>query len=68
MNPYGPPVLPIMGHASPYGGTTPFPQMTLQQAATIQPGAITYTTTTGPDGQVVYHPFKCVRPPRVPIV
>jgi len=24
----------------------------------IQPGSITYTTSTGPDGQTVYHPFK----------
>lgn len=24
----------------------------------IQPGAITYTTSTGPDGQVTYHPFR----------
>ncbi|KAI6047071.1 hypothetical protein EDC04DRAFT_2556651 [Pisolithus marmoratus] len=26
----------------------------------IQPGAITYTTSTGPDGQTIYHPFKAV--------
>lgn len=26
----------------------------------IQPGAITYTTSTGPDGQIVYHPFRAV--------
>lgn len=24
------------------------------------PGSITYTTSTNPDGQVVYHPFKSV--------
>ncbi|KAF9247121.1 hypothetical protein BU15DRAFT_38971 [Melanogaster broomeanus] len=28
----------------------------------IQPGAITYTTTTGPDGQVIYHPFNYQTP------
>ncbi|KAG6335044.1 hypothetical protein ID866_4046 [Astraeus odoratus] len=26
----------------------------------IQPGTITYTTSTGPDGQIIYHPFKAV--------
>ena len=24
----------------------------------IQPGAVTYTTSTDPDGQIIYHPFK----------
>ncbi|KAJ7688445.1 hypothetical protein B0H17DRAFT_1169540 [Mycena rosella] len=33
--------------AQPYGGQ-------------INPGQITYTTSTGPDGRVVYHPFKAV--------
>ncbi|KAI1788994.1 hypothetical protein LXA43DRAFT_1022816 [Ganoderma leucocontextum] len=47
------PVSPLVSHA-----TTPYPQTTAQQAATIQPGSITYTTTVGADGQVVYHPFK----------
>ncbi|KAG8218827.1 hypothetical protein J3R82DRAFT_4505 [Butyriboletus roseoflavus] len=28
----------------------------------IQPGAITYTTSTGPDGQVLYHPFSYQTP------
>lgn len=26
----------------------------------INPGSVTYTTSTGADGRVVYHPFKCV--------
>jgi hypothetical protein len=26
--------------------------------AQIESGAITYTTTTGPDGRTVYHPFR----------
>jgi hypothetical protein len=26
----------------------------------ITPGSITYTTSTGPDGTVIYHPFKAV--------
>ncbi|KIJ70483.1 hypothetical protein HYDPIDRAFT_122358 [Hydnomerulius pinastri MD-312] len=26
----------------------------------IQPGAITYTTSTSPDGQIIYHPFRAV--------
>ena len=69
MSLYGARAPPIIGLAPPYGGTAPFPQTTPQQAATIQPGpVITYTTTTAPDGRFVYHPFKCVRPPRVPIV
>ena len=59
MNPYLPggqvPVSPIVSHPA-----TPYPQTTPQQAANIQPGSITYTTTTGPDGQIVYHPFKYV--------
>lgn len=33
--------------ASPAGGQQP-----------ITPGSITYTTSAGPDGRVVYHPFK----------
>lgn len=53
--PYGA-TSPLMQHASP----SPFPTTTPQQAANIQPGSITYTTTVGNDGQVVYHPFKCV--------
>ena len=66
MNPYSPvPVSPIVPQASPYPTATPgpYPQTSPSQAATIQPGSITYTTTVGPDGQIVYHPFKCV--PRV---
>ncbi len=58
MNPYMTsstpvPVSPMMSHT-----TTPYPQTTAQQAGNIQPGSITYTTTVGADGQVVYHPFK----------
>ncbi|KAH7888011.1 hypothetical protein F5I97DRAFT_1805410 [Phlebopus sp. FC_14] len=30
--------------------------------AQIQPGAITYTTSTSPDGQVTYHPFSYQTP------
>ncbi|KAJ6599357.1 hypothetical protein DFH09DRAFT_1022335 [Mycena vulgaris] len=26
----------------------------------ISPGQVTYTTSTGPDGRVIYHPFKAV--------
>ncbi|KAI0722154.1 hypothetical protein C8T65DRAFT_704706 [Cerioporus squamosus] len=60
MNPYvsgaTAPVSPLMQHATPYPQTSP------QQAATIQPGSITYTTTVGADGQVVYHPFNYQTP------
>ncbi|KAI0650113.1 hypothetical protein C8Q79DRAFT_367471 [Trametes meyenii] len=48
---------PIIGHTSP---APLYPQTTPQQAAQIQPGSITYTTTTSPDGQIVYHPFRAV--------
>ncbi|KAJ7283509.1 hypothetical protein C8J57DRAFT_1171212 [Mycena rebaudengoi] len=34
-------------HAQPYSGQ-------------IGPGQVTYTTSTGPDGRVIYHPFKAV--------
>ncbi|KAI0356544.1 hypothetical protein OH77DRAFT_1503505 [Trametes cingulata] len=47
---------PVIQHASP----SPYPQVTPQQAAQIKPGSITYTTTVGADGQVIYHPFKAV--------
>ncbi|KAI0370181.1 hypothetical protein BV20DRAFT_1052526 [Pilatotrama ljubarskyi] len=47
---------PVIQHASP----SPYPQVTPQQAAQIKPGSITYTTTVGADGQVVYHPFRAV--------
>ncbi|KAF9008771.1 hypothetical protein BDQ17DRAFT_1348900 [Cyathus striatus] len=29
-------------------------------SSSISPGAITYTTSTGPDGRIVYHTFKAV--------
>lgn len=41
----------------------PYPQQVPQPQATqarIVPGSITYTTSTGPDGQILYHPFKAV--------
>lgn len=28
--------------------------------AVVSPGSITYTTSTGPDGRLIYHPFKAV--------
>ncbi|KAI6164973.1 hypothetical protein EDD17DRAFT_1872070 [Pisolithus thermaeus] len=42
---------------SNYGGPQSYTQSSGGQ---IQPGAITYTTSTGPDGETVYHPFKAV--------
>ena len=50
-NPYAP-----VGAPSPYGQ----PQASGGQ---ILPGTITYTTSTGPDGSVIYHPFKYVQSP-----
>ncbi|KAL1743570.1 hypothetical protein HDZ31DRAFT_64928 [Schizophyllum fasciatum] len=59
-SPYAPPAtLPhTPGPATPYGEAPPQPQP--QGQAAIQPGSITYTTSTGPDGRLVYHPFKAV--------
>ncbi|KAI0254349.1 hypothetical protein BJV78DRAFT_71161 [Lactifluus subvellereus] len=55
---------------SPYGPPSPVPPLqTLPQAqpmsapmqqGQIQPGTITYTTSTSPDGKILYHPFKAV--------
>ena len=56
-----------------YGGTSPIippAHSPIQRAITptvpvpgaqggpIQPGSITYTTTTDASGQIIYHPFK----------
>ncbi|KAJ7591358.1 hypothetical protein C8J56DRAFT_1047557 [Mycena floridula] len=40
-----------------------YPQAAPAQPSTanqILPGSITYTTSTGPDGSILYHPFKAV--------
>lgn len=54
--------VPFPGAASPIiSPGTPFqvPVTTSPQPQqTIQPGSITYTTTVGTNGQVIYHPFK----------
>ncbi|KAI9507710.1 hypothetical protein F5148DRAFT_1202727 [Russula earlei] len=48
----------------PYGPPSPVPPTQMLPAPNsgghIQPGTITYTTTTSPDGKVTYHPFKAV--------
>ncbi|KAH9999368.1 hypothetical protein BJV77DRAFT_1064275 [Russula vinacea] len=67
-NPYAPrassPLPPL-----PYGHGPPSPippTQALQPApnsapgSQIQPGTITYTTSTSPDGRSIYHPFKAV--------
>ena len=54
-------------YAQQYGpprSASPHPPAAPQQP--IQPGTITYTTTTGADGQVTYHPFRQVALPPVP--
>ncbi|KZT12906.1 uncharacterized protein LAESUDRAFT_753942 [Laetiporus sulphureus 93-53] len=49
------------GGASPVMHPQMFPPSSPQpQAAQIQPGAITYTTSVAPDGQIIYNPFKAV--------
>ncbi|CAA7260238.1 unnamed protein product [Cyclocybe aegerita] len=49
---------------SPYrsSGDIPYPSYAGLPTgpATVGPGAITYTTSAGPDGRVIYHPFKAV--------
>ncbi|KAL6298737.1 hypothetical protein BKA93DRAFT_830439 [Sparassis latifolia] len=57
--------VPFPGGASPMMPVQSFPPVVGSPSPTvsqsqIQPGAITYTTTTGPDGQVTYHPFRAV--------
>ncbi|KAF8076095.1 hypothetical protein FPV67DRAFT_397137 [Lyophyllum atratum] len=60
--------------ASPYRSTSPYqqpppdahrdyhprPYSPSPGAGPIAPGSTTYTTSTGPDGRPVYHPFKAV--------
>ncbi|KAF8268269.1 hypothetical protein EI94DRAFT_1197862 [Lactarius quietus] len=49
---------------SPYGPPSPVPSATglppSGPGGQIQPGTITYTTSTSPDGRLTYHPFKAV--------
>ena len=53
---------PIIPQAVPHipRAVTPTAPISGGQPGQIQPGQITYTTTTGPDGQLVYHPFRSV--------
>jgi len=48
--------------SSPYRPKSPYnpPPTQAQAQSSIVPGAITYTTSTGPDGRTVYQPFKAV--------
>ncbi|KAI0080702.1 hypothetical protein K474DRAFT_157495 [Panus rudis PR-1116 ss-1] len=55
------------GIASPVQQYSPIPtQQSLQYPTTtpgsppINPGSITYTTSIGPNGQVIYNPFRAV--------
>ncbi|KAF8639625.1 hypothetical protein AX17_000890 [Amanita inopinata Kibby_2008] len=48
---------------SPYNPprpTSPYHPPQAQATPAIAPGTLTYTTSTGPDGRTVYHPFKAV--------
>lgn len=53
-----------MSHPSPGYGSPQSPGYGSPQSPgggqAITPGAITYTTSTGPDGKVIYHPFRAV--------
>lgn len=69
MDPYHRAPSPYHRASSPYRAPSPYHQPspnTLAQSlpptnnGQIAPGQITYTTTIGPDGKTVYHPFKCV--------
>jgi hypothetical protein len=67
---------PSSGPQRPYSQPVYQPQpYTPPSGGQALPGSITYTTSTGPDGRVIYHPFKCVfgsypyaEPNRSPIV
>lgn len=39
---------------------SPTPAYSAGGGQPINPGSITYTTSTGPDGRVIYHPFRAV--------
>ncbi|EIN10391.1 hypothetical protein PUNSTDRAFT_51038 [Punctularia strigosozonata HHB-11173 SS5] len=41
-------------------GPMPVQPMSPTSTQQIQPGSITYTTSTGPDGRTIYHQFKAV--------
>jgi len=61
--PRAPSPLPSYGHGppSPIPPTQPLqPAPNSAPGSQIQPGTITYTTTTSPDGRATYHPFKAV--------
>ncbi|KAI3596792.1 hypothetical protein WG66_016389 [Moniliophthora roreri] len=57
-SPYGPP--PDPGFGTPYASTVAPATPQSPSPGHIQPGSITYTTSTGPDGKIIYHPFKAV--------
>ncbi|KAF8631278.1 hypothetical protein AX15_002604 [Amanita polypyramis BW_CC] len=40
--------------------TSPYSPPQVQGTPAIAPGTITYTTSVGPDGRAVYHPFKAI--------
>jgi hypothetical protein len=58
---------------SPYDPPYNHPPLlcTLPSGGQVVPGTITYTTSQGPDGRVIYRPFKyvlgCIRRSRPPI-
>ncbi|KZT27016.1 hypothetical protein NEOLEDRAFT_1177189 [Neolentinus lepideus HHB14362 ss-1] len=60
------PGVPFPGHPSPQPQVAQMPPTyspspaTAGGSAQITPGTITYTTSAGPDGRVVYHPFRAV--------
>ncbi len=63
-SPYGAPPrapspLPLgYGPPSPIPPTQALQPVPATPSGQIQPGAITYTTSTSPDGRTTYHPFK----------
>ncbi|KIK65572.1 hypothetical protein GYMLUDRAFT_39049 [Collybiopsis luxurians FD-317 M1] len=58
-SPYG---SPYTAPAEPHYSPNPYSAATQSPGGgpAITPGSITYTTSTGPDGQIIYHPFKAV--------
>ncbi|KAF5369979.1 hypothetical protein D9758_001327 [Tetrapyrgos nigripes] len=52
--------LPYISSTDPFTSPGPYPATQPAGSTQINPGSITYTTSTGPDGRIVYHPFKAV--------
>ena len=55
-----PMTLPPQAASPMYRSASPQPQPMGVNPNQIAPDTLTYTTSYGPDGQIVYHPFRYV--------